>query len=275
MIRSILERRAGRAGQPLWAAVRHRHLLGGFVSREVKGRFAGSLAGIAWTLINPLVNILIYIMIFSLVMRIAVSVEETGTDSFVVFFLSGMFPWMMFAEGIGRSVGILVENGNLITKVVFPVELLPAGAVVSASLVNGVGMALFLVYLTARGFFHPTWFLLFIVIPLQLLFTWGLANLLSALCVFVRDTREMLGIVLLVWFYGTPIIYPASMVPEAARPLLACNPMGIFITLYRELLLVHRVPWELLAFAGIFSMASYAGGSWFFMRAKGAFGDVL
>ncbi len=261
--------------RPCASAYKHKHLLKEFLSRDIRGRFAGSAAGILWTLINPAANIVVYIFLFSLVLRIRVTAQETGTDSFIIFFLSGIFPWLMFSEGLSRSVGCLVENGDLITKVVFPIELLPLSTILATSIVNGIGMVFFLLYLIPAGFLHVTWLMLLVLIPAQVVFTWGLANLLAAGCVFLRDIRELLGILLLLWFYATPVIYPLSMVPKILRPIIELNPMGAFISLYRDILLVHRVHWHLLMLSGFFSILSYVLGSWFFVRAKPAFGDVL
>ena len=117
-------------GGPVIAAWGHRQLLRQFVVRDIKGRFAGSAAGILWAVMNPLATIVVYLFVFSLVLRVTVSMEEAGTTLFSLFFLSGLLPWLLFAEGLSRSVGCLLDNANLITKVVFPVELLPVGAVV-------------------------------------------------------------------------------------------------------------------------------------------------
>lgn len=261
--------------RPWASAFKHRHLLKEFLSRDIRGRFAGSAAGILWTLINPAANIAVYIFLFSLVLRIRVTAQETGTNSFIIFFLSGIFPWLMFSEGLFRSVGCLVENANLITKVVFPIELLPLSTILATSIVQGIGMVIFLLYLIPTGFFHVTWLMLLIFIPAQIVFTWGLANIFATGCVFLRDLREVLGILLLLWFYATPVIYPFSMVPQTLRPFFAVNPMGVFVSLYRQTLLLHHFSWQLVMLSGLFSLLSYVLGAWFFMRAKPAFGDVL
>jgi len=261
--------------EPCASAYRHRHLLKEFLSRDIKGRFAGSAAGILWTIINPVANIALYIFLFSLVLRIRVTAQETGTNSFVVFFLSGIFPWLMFSEGLSRSVGCLVENANLITKVVFPIELLPLSTILAATIINGIGMVFFLLYLIPAGFLHVSWLLLLFLLPAQVVFTWGLANVLAAGCVFLRDIREVLGILLLLWFYATPVIYPLSMVPKNFRPIIGLNPMGAFISLYRDILLLHHVSWHLVMLSSFCSLLSYMFGAWFFVRAKPAFGDVL
>ena len=260
---------------PIISARNHRHLLREFVLRDVKGRFAGSMGGILWTLISPLATIVVYVFVFSIVLRVEVTAEETGTASFAVYFLSGLFPWFLFSEALSRSVGCLIENANLITKVVFAVELLPVCTVLSAFVVNGVGMLLFVGYLLFAGYFHVTWLLLLFLIPAQMFFTWGVASILAAATVFVRDIRELFGIILMVWFFATPIIYPLSMVPDWIEQFIVLNPMSVFVESYRDILLMHQFHWVRILEIGLFSFVSYVIGAWFFMRAKPAFGDVL
>ena len=227
-------------GGPVIAAWAHRQLLRQFVVREIKGRFAGSAAGILWAVINPLATIVVYLFVFSLVLRVTVSMEEAGTTLFSLFFLSGLLPWLLFAEGLSRSVGCLVGNANLITKVVFPVELLPVGALVSAYIVNGIGFVLFLLYLAIIGYLHLTWLFLPVVVLALFFFSWGIASFLSAAAVFIRDIQELLGIVLMVMFFCTPIIYPPSMVPKDLSWLLYVNPMAVFVSVIRDVVLRHK-----------------------------------
>ena len=262
-------------GGPVIAAWGHRQLLREFVVRDIKGRFAGSAAGILWAVMNPLATIVVYLFVFSLVLRVSVSVGETGTTLFSLFFLSGLLPWLLFAESLSRAVGCLLDNANLITKVVFPVELLPVGAVLSAFIINGIGFVLFLVYLAIMGYLHLTWLFLPVVMAAEFVFAWGIASFLAAAAVFIRDIRELLGIVLMVLFFSVPIIYPPSMVPENWSWLLHINPMAIFVSVIRDVLLRHQVgAGTMMAVVGLASV-SYALGSWFFMRARSAFGDVL
>ena len=102
-----------------------------------------------------------------------------------------------------------------------------------------------------------------------------MALFVAAACVFIRDTRELLGIILMIWFFATPIIYPLSMVPESFRAAIRLNPMTVFASLYRDALLRHQV--SLVPIIGVIclSLGSYLLGAWFFMRAKPSFGDVL
>lgn len=261
---------------PISSAIQHKRLLHDFVHRDILGRFAGSFGGALWTLITPIVTILVFMFIFSTVLRIRVSEFETGTDSFFIYFLSGYFPWLIFSESLNRSVNILIENANLITKVSFPVELLPAGTVISSFLINGIGMVLFYGYLILTGYLEITWILVpLVIIPLHILFISGISYILAALCVFIRDMRDILGLILMVWFYATPIIYPVSMVPESFSAIINLNPMVWFLELYRGATLMHQIAWFPLLQVAVLSILTYSLGAWFFMRARPAFGDVL
>lgn len=254
---------------------RYRHLLKEFVGREIKGRFAGTFAGTLWTVINPVATMLAYFFVFSVVIRMQVTAAEVGTDSFLLFFLSGFFPWLMFSESLMKAVGSLVSQSGLITKMVFPVELLPLSALLSSFILNGAGFLIFLIYLGVSGYFHASWLLLPVLVVIEALFALGLSWLLAALCVFIRDIAEILNIVIMLWFFGTPIIYPGSMVPEALRPLFSFNPMASFVQCFRDLLLFHQLDVLLTLKLFVLSLVTCLLGAWFFMRSKPAFGDVL
>lgn len=264
-----------RIGQWSLAPFKHYPLLRGFLRQDIHGRFAGSMGGVFWSVLTPLAHILIYLFVFSVIMRVRVPIEEAGTDRFVVFMLAGLLPWMAFAEALGRAPGFLLEKANLITKVSFPVEILPYVNTASPFMLNGIGFGLFLVYLLFLGYFHPIWACLPLVILCHALFTAGLVALLSALSVFLRDLQHIIALLVSIWFFLTPIIYPLSMVPEGFQRWMQVNPMYPFIELYRQVLLQHSLPLEMLAVAGTLALLSYSAGGWFFMRIKHAFGDVL
>jgi lipopolysaccharide transport system permease protein len=260
---------------PFVASWSHRGLLRSFVVKEISGRFEGTFAGALWAVLQPLAMLVAYFFVFSLVLRVQVTFEEHGTDSFAIFFLSGMLPWLFFTDALNRSVGCVLDNADLITKVVFPVELLPSGKVLASLLLNGVGILIFLIYLFFKGYFGIAWALILVLMAFQVLFTFGIACFLSAASVFIRDIREVLSVVLMIWFFATPILYPVSMLPGPFKSIVAFNPMGIFTHLYRELMLRHIVAWGDFSQAAVLAVLVCVLGMWFFVRAKPAFGDVL
>ena len=261
--------------EPFLNIYRQKYLLKEFIGREVHGRFAGSFAGALWAVLTPLATIAAYYFVFSLVLRIPVSAEENGTDHFAVFFLSGFFPWVMFAEGLSRSIGSIVGNAQLVTKVVFSVEILPVSAVTANFFLQGTGYALFLLYIGMTGCFSIQWIFLPLVMAALFFFTLGIAFFLSAISVFIRDTGEIFGIVIMLWFFATPIIYPVSMLPEGFDFILLINPMVDFILVIKGILLFGRFYCIDLLKLILYAVVSYSIGSYFFMRLKHAFADVL
>jgi lipopolysaccharide transport system permease protein len=254
---------------------RHRHLLKEFVVREIKGRFVGSFGGLLWTVLSPLATIIAYGFVFSVVVRMEVTAAEVGTDSFLIFFLTGFFPWLMFSESLVRAAGSLLAHSALITKVVFPVELLPVSSVGASFIINGIGFFLLLVYLAVTGHAHVAWLLLPLLLVIEALFALGLAFFLAAISVFIRDTIEVLNIVVMLWFFATPIIYPLSMIPAGLQPWFRLNPMASLVGCGRDILLFHRLdPTTAFALGGL-GLVSCGLGAWFFLRARPAFGDVL
>ncbi|MCF8143822.1 MAG: ABC transporter permease [Deltaproteobacteria bacterium] len=262
-------------GRWLKVPVRFRTLFWGFVSNEIRGRFAGSIGGFVWSLLTPLANLLIYIFVFSVVLQIRLKPMETGTDSFAVFFLAGMLPWLAFSEALNGSTDLFLGRANLITKISFPLELLPLTGVIVPFFLNGLGFVMYLGYLVLKGYAHVGWLWLPVVIAVHMAFTLGLVILISSLTVFLRDIKQFIGIVISLWFFLTPIIYPLGMVPQGYRWLIKFNPMYPFIELYHQVLLQGTFSWAMLGYAIGLGAILLGGAILFFERSKYAFADVL
>ncbi len=250
-------------------------LLKAFVVHQVFGRYAGSAGGLFWTLAHPLASVAVYTFLFQMIFRVRFNETTEGTDSFLLFFLTGFFPWLLFSEAVDRGCRSVLDNAVLVTKVAFPSELLPLSTTLAASLLNGVGFLILLFYLTWTRPISFAWLLLPAVLALQILFTAGIVLILSTLTVFFRDVHEMVRIGLTVWFYATPILYPVSFVPQPYRWLVHMNPMTLLVQCYRHIFFFSSIPWaSVAAFLGV-SFLVYLAGILFFRRAKNAFGDVL
>jgi len=260
-----------------WVEVpfRFRTLFWGFVSNEIRGRFAGSIGGFVWSLVTPLANLLIYIFVFSVVLKIRLKPMETGTDSFAIFFLAGMLPWLAFSEALNSSTDLFVGRANLITKVAFPLEVLPLTGVIVPFFLNGLGFVMFLGYLVFKGYAHFGWFWLPVVIVVHMIFSLGLIILVSSLSVFLRDIKQFIGTAITLWFFLTPIIYPLSMVPEKFHWIIKLNPMYPFIELYHQILLQGSVSWAMFGYVIGLAALVFVGGILFFERSRHAFADVL
>jgi len=246
-----------------------------FVRQDFTGQFVGSIGGILWLFITPVVNIVIYSFVFRYVFGVRPPVEF-GETSFVVFMMVGYLPWFAFADALGKAPRLLLEKAPLITKVMFPVNILPVVGALIPYLTHCIGFGLLLVYLALRGYLNVLWLLLPVVFFLQLLFTLGLVAILSAFCVFLRDLQQLVALVITSWFFLTPIVYPLSIIDDPdIRLLYNFNPMHSFVELYRQIVLAGELPLLNLQIAVVVALLSYLLGGWLFMRIKHAFGDVL
>jgi ABC-type polysaccharide/polyol phosphate export permease len=218
----------------LWRA---RELLRQFVAKELKVRYKNSALGFLWSLVTPVLMTVVFTVIFSTVIRI-----EVG-GPFAAFFLSGYLVWQFFQNSVQGSITAVVGNGPLIKKVYFPREILPLSIVLSQLvhlLLALVAVSPYLIY--ARGWgmvIHLPAILLGIVGVT--VFTCGVSMLLAGANVSFRDLQELIVVIMMVWFYATPIIYPFALVAgiesavgRVAAVVLSFNPMTWFVRLFRE-----------------------------------------
>jgi lipopolysaccharide transport system permease protein len=250
-------------------------LLKELVKRDFQGRYAGSLLGFAWSLVQPLWQLLLFTFIFSTVLKI--SPMGARTSHFGIFLFSGLLPWMALSEGVLRSSTAITDNASLVKKLRFPSEILVLAVVLAALLHEAIAIVIFLGALAWVG--ELSWGglpLLLLAAPLQVGLTLGLGLLLASVQVFFRDTAQLLAMVLNAWFYLTPIVYPLPLVPERYRPWLELNPMTALVGLYRQAFLGGRVEWVpgTAPLALGVAMVIFAG-FWLFRRLKPAFVDEI
>jgi lipopolysaccharide transport system permease protein len=256
---------------------RNRLLIKALTKREILGRYKGSSLGLVWALFNPIVMLGVYTFVFSYVFK---GRWISGTDSkteFALVLFCGLLVFNLFAECINRAPLLVVNNTNYVKRVVFPLEIL--------SWVT-LGAALFhfllslLVWLAAYsigfGLPHATvWFLPLILLPLSL-FVMGLSWSLASLGVYVRDVGQVMGMVVSVMMFLTPIFYPTSVLPEKYRPFLYLNPLTPAVEMMRDVMYWGKPPD--LAMLGFYlvatSMMAWLGFAWFQKTRKG-FADVL
>ena len=246
-----------------------------FLKRELKGKVAGSVGGFLWLFITPLCNILVYIFIFGYVLKIKLSTITVGTENFGIFLLGGIFLWLAFSESILQSLNVLINNANIITKVYFPVNILPISTVTTSFIVNLLGLIFFLVYLIFKGYFSIFWCFLPVYILLLYFYTIGLSLIISALTVFIRDLQQFINIILFVWFYATPIIYPYNMIPKKFIWLLKLNPVYPFIEGFKISLFKKTVDIQMLILSVFWTLLFYFCGVFIFEKLKKSFADVL
>lgn len=256
--------------------IERRSLLFQLVRRDFEQRFVGSAIGWVWGIIHPLVLLLSWTFVFSICLKVKLGPNEV-TQNYPLFLFAGMLPWLLFQETVQRSSSSLIEHGNLITKTVFPAEVVPVSVFLSC-LVSHV-MALALVIAAVALWLNQISITL-IFLPVYAgflgLFAIGIGWVVSSLQVYLRDTAQILVVVLTLWFWSTPIFITEDQFPEGFRFLLAGNPLSYVVRAYREILLSHRIPrFEDLAIFAIYSVATFCIGGLFFRHMKRGFADVL
>lgn len=250
------------------------------MKRDLQARFAGSIFGTLWVLIQPLWQLVLFSFVFSTVMKMKVSRLTENTESFSIFLFAGLLPWLAFHEGLFRGITSVTENAALVKKLRFPSELLILTTVTAAVVQQVLGTVVFALILAMMGeLSYSTLPLLFVAFPLQIALTWGLACLLASLHVFLRDTAQVAGLVLTGWFYFTPIVYPLSLLDREGgvewAQWLALNPITALVELHRAALL-GGTPWVLgWPTLVISALLFFLGGRWVFKRLAPAFVDEI
>jgi len=255
--------------------VGRRSLLFQLVRRDFEQRFVGSIIGWVWALIHPLVLLVCWWFVFSVSLKVAVPPGE-GTRNYALFVFAGMLPWLLFSETLQRSASSVVEQANLITKTVFPSELIPVSVFLSAVVSHALALAL-LIAVVAFGAHHlsPLVLLLPVFVFSIGLLAVGLGWVLGSLHVFLRDTAQLVSVALTFWFWLTPIMIAESLYPPKARWLLAANPMFYAVQSYRAIVLRGVFPIRELAILTAFGIAAFTIGGLFFRHMKRGFADVL
>ncbi|MBE9035249.1 ABC transporter permease [aff. Roholtiella sp. LEGE 12411] len=263
--------------EQLWAKF---DLLKALVRRDLDARYKGSIVGNLWPLLNQLSQLLIYTYVFSIVLKVKLSLRSLPENNltFGLWLFAGLLPWIAFTGGLMQSAGSVVGQPNLVKKVVFPLALLPLVPILSTFIESSFGlMALIVLVAVTSHTLHPTLALLPLVWLTQLLLTAGLGYLAAGLTVFLRDIPQTLNVLLNVWMYLTPIIYPASAIPQAWQAwVFWLNPMTAIAEVYRDLVLIGEVKhWGEWGVASTISAIIFCCGFAVYKRLRPAFADVL
>ncbi|MET0626195.1 MAG: ABC transporter permease [Pyrinomonadaceae bacterium] len=274
MISAQTARRA--VWRPLWELPRRFDLIWPLARRMLVARYRGSALGLLWALLTPAVMIGVFTFLFAGIF--GARFNEGGTPwEYALYLFCGLLPWTAFSETLQQSSGIVVAHANLVKRVVFPLEALPVAQTLAALAAQLFGTAaLVLATLVVRHELHVTLLWLPVLLVPQMLLTLGGAWLVASLGVFIRDTAQVLGLVLMAWLYLTPIIYPEQVVPARFRPALEINPFTPLVRSYRRTLLEGAPPdWQGLAYTTVFALAAFLLGYWWFARTRKNFADVI
>lgn len=235
----------------------YRALLLALTQRELQARYRNSVLGFLWTFLNPMMHMAVYALLFKVYMR-------QNIPNYAYFMFVGLLPWLWFSASVATGASAISDRRDLLTKVRFPAQVLPA-TVVATNLVNFVLALPVMLGLGALMGVYPSWHVIALplVIAIQLIFTLALAYLISALNVTFRDLQHIVGNLMMLMFFLTPVLYPITTVPERFRPLaMFANPMAPLITSYQAIFYEHRLPspvglgYVLLLAVGLFWLSS-------------------
>ncbi len=244
--------------------------------RDFRQRYVGSALGWLWGVIHPLVLLAVYTFLFETAFGARLPAGE-GTQSYPLFLLAGLLPWMLFSETLTRSTTALTDHSSLIKKSVFPSQLLPASILLSAAFGHLLAVAVLLAGASALGqppgaslALLPAWLTLLAMLSL------GLAWIAAALQVYLRDTAQILSVALTAWFWLTPVFLPESFYRNRLDAALDWNPLRYAVRGYRSAILGGAIPspaetGSLCAFA----LVAFVAGGLFFRHARKGFPDVI
>jgi lipopolysaccharide transport system permease protein len=259
----------------LWV---NRELWWRLTEREVLGRYRGSILGVAWSFLNPLAMLAVYTFVFSQVFKARWGdLEQAGPLGFAVNLFAGLIVFNLFAECINRAPVLVLVNPNYVKKVIFPLEILAGVAVGSAGFHALTSLAVLVIFELMAFHSLPLTFLWLplVWVPLVLgclALTW----LLSALGVFLRDIGQVVGVVVSMLMFLSPIFFPVSALPLRWQPVLALNPLAHVIEQTRQVVVAGKPPEAGYLIGGtLLAMLACELSFRSFQKAKRAFADVM
>ena len=255
--------------------LRQKQLILTLTRREVKMQYAGSFLGVTWTFIHPLVLIFVFWFVFS----VGFKAKPMNNVPFAVWLTAGMMPWFLFSDIMMSSVGVVVANANLIKKTLFPSQVLPVVRIMASLVTHAVFLVLLMVLLAVQHIPFTLYYFQFLYYALALcIFSLGVSWIVSALNVFVRDVAHIVGVIIQVGFWMTPIFWDIHIMPKKLQLLLKLNPMYYIVQGYRDSFIYQvgfwQHPYQTVYFWAVCCIALLLG-AYVFQRLKPQFADVL
>jgi len=262
--------------RPLWELAGRRELIRSLAQRELAARYRGSALGLVWTMLTPAVMIAIYTFIFAGIFGARFGERGTSWD-YALYLFCALLPWTAFQESLQSAAGVIVAHANLVKRVVFPLEALPVAQTLAALVTQLLGTIVLVAgVVLIRRELHPTLLWLPLLMLPQLVLMLGAAWLVASLGVFLRDTAQVVSLLLLAWMFLTPIIYPEQIVPAQYRAFINANPFTPLVRNYRRIILEGAQPdWGGLAYFTLFALAVFVFGYWWFAKTRKNFADVI
>jgi ABC-type polysaccharide/polyol phosphate export permease len=270
--------------QKLIEIASRRELFNNLTLRELRSKYKRSILGWTWSLLNPLTSLLIYAFVFGLIFGVqAPEGDPSGIDNFAMFLMCGLLPYNFLSNGLSGGMTSLIGNSNLVKKVYFPREILVAANTASWVVSFLIELAVLAVALVFFGNVIILWIpMVLALVAVQVVFVLGLALMLSAAAVYFRDLQHLLGLVLQVWFYSAPIVYPMALVEDQLGEsgwritLYNLNPLVRFVEAFRDVMYDMRLPpLDHLAYLIGISLVSLIAGMAVFGRLEGKIAEEL
>lgn len=258
----------------LWT---NRNLLAGLIRREIVGRYQGSVLGILWSLFNPVLMLAVYTFFFSVIFQVRWLGGSGSKTEFALILFAGLLVFNFFAECIARAPGLILSNVNYVKKIVFPLELLPVVAMGSATFHLLISFLVWLVFYAAIFGVPHAGVLLFpvVLVPLVLL-TLGVSWVLASLGVYLRDVSQVIGALVPVLMFLSPVFYPIKSLPEEYQAVVHISPITVAVEQARDVMYWGApLGWKVWGtYLAISCVIAWLGFSWFQKTRKG-FADVL
>lgn len=262
---------------PLQPLIKHHRLILDLAKREITSRYKGSAAGLLWSFFNPLLMLAVYTFVFSVIFQSRWAGGSGSKTEFALVLFAGLIIFGLFSEVISRAPVLIISNVNYVKKIIFPIEILPYVALISAFFQFLASTLIWLIfYLIFFGIPHITILLLpLALIPITLL-TLGISWLLASLGVYIRDTPQFVAISITILMFLSPIFYSTASIPENYRILLEFNPLTFSIETARDVMLWGKsIQWQKWLEQVILSILIFSIGFTWFQKTKGGFSDVL
>ncbi len=254
-----------------------RNLIWQFARREVLGRYRGSVLGVSWSVLTPMAMLAVYTLVFRHIFKAKWPGVEDGNMSFALNLFAGLLVFNWAAEFLSRAPRLVTEQPNLVTKVVFPLQVLPWSALLSSFFHALVSCAVWLAgcLLFGQGL-HVSWLALPLVFLALMPTLLGLGWALSALGVYFKDLGEIVGLVMGMLLFLTPVFFPLSVLPDFLQVWVQFNPLAIPIEALRQIGLMGVWP-NVSSLLQLFAvgLGVALGGAWLFERSRKGFADVL
>lgn len=252
----------------LW---KYRGLVWALSLRHLSTRYRGSVLGFFWSLLNPLCLMLIYALVFRYFIRFQ------QVENYTLFLFCGLLPWIWITSGLSEGVASIASGGNLITKSMFPAQILPTVSVLTSMFNFILSLPVLVVFILVSGVpLHWTILALPLLILLQMFLLYGMVLFLSSLNVQFRDTQHLVANLLSFLFFLCPIVYPVTVVPEKFRFTMDWNPFALITLFYHNLILDGTWPApEQLVFVVFFVVLCLALGNWIYNYYKEGFAELL